>query len=198
MKRNCLKSTLFAALLLNGTYAFANEAEVAVEPAAAERDYFIVNQDVTDFLKDLGRDTRSRFQTSPKVRGRLQSAEFSGSVESIMNDVATRLDLDWFKYNSVIFVSDKSEALTRMIRLGDLSLQDAMTELDTSGLLFDEFPVTAAAEDTALLVTGPPQFLALVESVIEGIPSDIVVASARRTRNIVVRRGTAISLEAIK
>ena len=199
MKRQYRQTSLIAALLLSANFAFANTAAEQVGgDDTAEYSYFIVNQDVTAFFRDFARDTRIRFQPSAKTRGRLQTAELVGTVDDIMSEVTTSLDLDWFAHNSVIFVSNKSEVLTRMIRLGDLGYQDALDELEKSGLLFEEFPITTAAENTALMVTGPPRFIALVEGVIEGIPTEVAVAATRRPRTIMVRRGTEVSSEVIR
>jgi len=167
------------------------------ETVKTQESYVIVNQEVDHFLRDLARDTSTRIQSSPKVRGRIKQSTFMGSPEEILRGVSSKLELDWFQHNGVFFLSSKREALTRLIRLGDLDLGDVTKELGVSGLLFDDFPISSAAENSALLVTGPPRYLALVESVIEGIPSE-KLEIRKRKKTVRVRRGIELVSQVVE
>ena len=192
VKNLTIAATLFCSAVQAETLTSDNLSD------ATTQSYVVVNEDIKDFLRDLGRDNGVRILASQRVRGRLDGVSLNGTVTEILDKVSTRLELDWFTHNNVIYLSSRDEALTRMIRLGDLSMDDVLAELEDTALKFPAFSLSAAAENSALLVTGPPRYLALVESVIEGIPSEEPEIRTARARVIVVRRGIERTEEPIQ
>ncbi|KAB7613617.1 hypothetical protein F9L33_09560 [Amylibacter sp. SFDW26] len=176
-------------LLAYPTYLYASNGSASTTSEVAPSSYLIMNQPIEDFFKDLARDTGQRVKLSNGVSGKIVNRKLSGSVVEILDSISRTHDLDWFTYNNVYFVSKKREATTRLIRLGNLTLPDTMAVLEKSKLLFNQYPIDAVAENSALSVTGPPKLLAIIESVIEGIPSQLPKPREKTKTIIKVRRG---------
>ena len=162
-------------------------------PEALVSSFMIVNRRIDDFLEDLSRENNIRITRSDSVRGRIVNTVLTGTTYEVLDTISKRYSLDWFEYNNVFYLSHKSEAVTRMIRLGDLSFKDTLVALKDSALPVERYPFAATSEDAVLSVTGPPYMIAIVESIIEGIPT-----ATENPRNAVrVRRGLAVHYEAI-
>jgi len=154
-------------------------------------EYYVFNQNISDFFGILERDTNLRFQISPNVRGTLNDMSFVGDPLELLDKIATTWGLDWYAFNKVIHVSPKSDAGTRVVRLGDLSPADAIAALSESGLPMDRFPAQIAGQGSALVFSGPPTLLALAEAVIETIPERPEMAGPVLPpgKTVIVRRG---------
>lgn len=173
--------------------------ENPVQSATTSIDYYIFNQSVGSFFDDLERDTSLRLQVSPNVRGALRNVSLSGPPLGVVNEISKSLGLDWYTFNDVIHVSAKSESGTRVVRLGDLSPEHALTALRDSGLPMDRFPAQVTGEGSALAFSGPPTLLALAEAVMETIPEVArpvppPLAVAQPGKSIVVRRGIEVQV----
>jgi hypothetical protein len=178
--------------------SFAQSSDVtSIKSAPASIDYYVFNQGVGSFFDDLERDTSLRLQVSPNVRGTLRDVSLSGPPLEVVDEITGSLGLDWYTFNDVIHVSAKSESGTRVVRLGDLSPEHALTALRDSGLPMDRFPAQVTGEGSALAFSGPPTLLALAEAVMETIPEVArpippPIAVPQPGKSIVVRRGTQI------
>lgn len=185
MHQNSIIGT-FISVMLFSPWTLA--ATISSEPSS----YFVVDQKTKEFLKDLARDSGVRISVSDAVRGQITRKSLNGSTQEIVSKVATQQDLDWFEYNKVIFISAKSETRIRIIRLGDLTYDDAIKALTQSNLVSARFPMSPTAEKSALSVSAPPKLLAIVESIIEGIPSKPTKNRATVQNTIRLRRGTDV------
>lgn len=183
-----IRSCALAVLLCAPQFTWADD----VTTDNPTMSYLIVNQRIDGFLPELARDATVRIQHSASVRGRIINRTLTGSPEQILGQLGIVYGLDWFAYNNVYFVSNQTEAVTRMIQLGDLSLQDAMDALDQTGLIQDRYPVAAMSEDTGISVTGPPKYVAFIESVIESLPSAVPEVRAVDSTIIRVRRAMEV------
>ena len=154
-------------------------------------DYYIFNQSIASFLEDLERDSLLRFQVTPNVRGSLTNVTLSGDPIDVLNSISATWGLDWYAFNAVIHVSPKSDAGTRVVRLGDLAADDAIEALEESGLPMEKFPPRIAGQGSALVFSGPPTLLALAEAVIETIPEapQLVGPVLPAGPTVIVRRG---------
>lgn len=171
----------------------ANPPDVSVTGPDQEASFLVVNRRIDNFLNELAREQGIRIHHSDSVRGRITNASFIGDVEDLLETLSDRYNLDWFSYNGVYFVSHQKEAATRMIRLGDLSVEDALSALEKSELVVDRFPIKATAEDAVLSVTAPPYMVAIIESIIEGIPSEVPQPRAAEPKNFIrIRRALEV------
>ncbi len=185
--KTAITAGVFAAI--NPLVLGAQTVEVAANPTP-ELSYRVITQSLNGFLNELIRDSGDRIDVSADVRGHLSHVMHTGRTETILDQLAVQHSLDWFAFNGVYYISAKSEAMTRMTRLGDLTDEAALDALEASGLLFDRFPVRRTAEQSALAISGPPKYLALVEAVIENIPSLSTPIQSAAINTVVVRKGT--------
>jgi len=151
--------------------------------------YRIIRQPVVEFFSELSAFSGQRIVLSEGVTGTVRNMTLSGTFEEVVAKIATERQLDVFHFNRVTYISAKSEAVTRLTRLGTLSSDDVVGELAQVGLLHDSYPVATAAGGTAVVLSGPPKLLALSEAIIETIPDAPEVLPAPEPV-IVVRRGT--------
>ena len=153
-------------------------------------DYLVLRQPVAAFLELMAQNRGLRLDVSDRVRGTISDTRLTGTVSEILDNVADAQRLDWFAFNGVVHVSAREEAMTRLIRLGDLSPDDAIKVLDEAGLKLERYPIRATAEESTVAISGPPRMLALVEAVIESVPAKVAFSPpARPGRNVIVRRG---------
>lgn len=143
-----------------------------IAPTYGEKtnEYVVIEQRLPDFFKELAADTGTRIQLSDSARGWIRNKSLTGDVPTILSSLETPLEIDWFEYNNVYFVSKKSEAVTRMVRLGDLRFSDVTEKLESSEFPIERFPIRSVSGGSAIILTGPPRLLAFVEATIESIP----------------------------
>ena len=163
-----------------------------IDAQPVELFYVIINQAASDVLAAVSRDSGVRISGVDGLRGRASNMILAGDVHEIVEAISQANDFDWFEYNGVIHVSAKSDSVTRIIRLGDLSVQDALSELASNGLLLDRFPITPTSENSALSITGSPYMVALSESIIEGMPSEIKTPRQAEFKTLIVRRALEV------
>lgn len=197
------KATLYGAALLPFCLAaFPTLAEVplgeAVEPAPEEPRayYFVVNQPMADFVDILASDTGARVHFDSEIRARITNSQISGTIPEIMRWLEARHDVDHFAFNGTHYLSARDTAKTRVVRLGDLSADAARDALVDAGLSLTDFDLRTTAGGTAIALSGPPQLLAIAETIIEAVPAT-PLAAPPPTLAIRVRRGTELTLETV-
>lgn len=175
--------------------AIADVPSVGATDIVRQLDYFVVSQRVTHFLPLLSRDSGIRIEMTESVRGDLSKIRLRGSPEDVIAEISSRLNLDWFDFNGVYYLSSKAESTTRLIRLGETSLVAAREALTEAGLNYDRFAFRTASGGSAIAISGPPKLLGMSEALIESLPTFATpIAAASR---IVVRRGVHISAEPV-
>ena len=166
------------------------EGVAAQSPVAETFDYLVIRQESSALFEALARDLGLRLDLSDGVHGTLSDRRLTGTRDEVLEAATIDLGLDWFIFNGVLYVSDRTDALTRIVRMGDLKPEKVMTVLTDSGLAIDGLDVESSAGGTALALSGPPKLLALAEAIIEGIPPAPVDRVAETPARIVtVRRG---------
>lgn len=182
-----------AFLFLSVTPTFVGAQDTLSDESLPLIEYYVQNQSIEGFLQTLEKDVELSIDATTEVSGRLRNLRLDGRLDAVMDKVAAQLALDWYLFNGIIHISSKSEAGTRVIRLGDLSAPQAISALEESGIPTSQFPVQVTGEGSAIAVSGPPTLLALSEAVIEAIPEAQQVAAAPpNQKTIVVRRGIEI------
>ncbi|MEL6573708.1 MAG: hypothetical protein AAFQ64_18800 [Pseudomonadota bacterium] len=151
--------------------------------------YHVIKMDMPALLREVARDRGASIISSSKARGIVRDIVLRGTLPDILNSLAETYGLDWFYYNDVYYVSSDEEAATRVIGLGHVTPEAAIAALQKAGLWQEDRSAASTFEDGVLILTGPPQQLALVESVIQ------YVRDAKPM--IIVRRGGKTSVTPI-
>ncbi|WP_342078590.1 hypothetical protein [Yoonia sp. SS1-5] len=203
MKRpNYKLSTILGATLLHAITVMAGPATAeSIDDCQAQAEteehfgnYMVFNQRMSQFLDAMSQDMGLRIKRSDALNQRLSDLHVCGTIEKILMDLSRLYDIDWFSFNQVYFVSGRSEAVTRMIRLGDIRGARAIEALESSGVDMTRYPLALANRSTAIVVTAPPQFVAIVEGIVDDMKPEVVsVGPEEESKIIRIRRGTAVS-----
>lgn len=188
---------------LIGSSCLASFAQEVNRQTSLSRNMYIelnvLDQRVDAFLDDLEHISQYSIQATDEVRGRVRSRSFDQPLSEILDEVAALLGLDWFSFGDVVFISAKSEASIRIVNVGSVSPRATLRALEESGLPMDLYPATEAADGNAIVLSGPPSFLALAEAVVDSLTaSETVAAVPEEGRTVLVRRGIETELVAIK
>lgn len=183
-----MRNLIFSAVLSSAPMLAVASESFAPVKSKTEVDIVVMDQSVNDFFRDVSSYTGSRIVVSDKVRGRVTPSRYQGEVVSVLERVAASANLDIFEFNGNFYISSRSEATTRLTRLGDLTTERALKALNDAGLPQAAFSVTKAADGAAILMSGPPKLLAFSEGIISSLPPE----HAKR-RSILVRRGMETS-----
>ncbi len=193
-RRAATAAGVAAVLSLLATSVSAQNTETAYDGISL--DYVVVDQRVTDLFSMIERDTGIRILWTDAVRGRVQRRSVTGPVVTALKRLAASQDLDLFVFSGTIYVSAKSEATLRMVRLNGIEKDRAISALSKAGLEFAQDDLRETADGSALTFTGPPRMLALAEAIVENIPpaTSPVHPAASTVR---VRRGVQVQYETI-
>lgn len=170
--------------------------ETEEDVPATVLDYFVVDQRAADVFAMIERDTGIRINPTDAVRGRVTRTAIEGPAFEALEGLAETLNLDLFAFGSTIYVSAKSEATLRLVRLDEVTRDRALATLDEAGLDFAPDAVRDAADRTALALTGPPRMLAIAEAIVESIPA-VRPPGARPARTVRVIRALEVQLEEV-
>ncbi|MEM7709641.1 MAG: hypothetical protein AAF264_02585, partial [Pseudomonadota bacterium] len=114
----------------------------------------------------------------------------------MLDQLASEYGLDVFAHGSTIYISNRSEATLRLVRLGELTEARATAAIEAAGIAFAEEDMRSAGDGTAFTLSGPPRKLALAEAVVESLPP-LLSASGLSVRTVRVRRGLAVADEPV-
>jgi hypothetical protein len=155
-----------------------------------KQDYLIILQPVQVLLETVAKESGLRIALSDNVKGVLRNLRATGTTAEVLDAVCANLGLDWFAFNGIIHVSTRSEATTRMVKLGDLVPEQAVDALSAAGLPLTKLEVRPTSIDNVLAMSGPPELLAIAEAVIEGIPPHVAsTPKSAPLQTVLVRRG---------
>ena len=177
-----------ALVLLAGLCAAPALAEDDTTGRWAERhfDYAVVDQDLRQVLQEFGRNLGLVVRLSDDVHGRVRNMPGARNAREFLDTVAAQQNLVWYDDGAVLHVAAADEVQSKIIPLAGASyaqLKEALAEL---GLAGQRFGLRASANSNLVNVTGPPDYLALVEQTIE-------VLGQARSHEVRVLRGRGAS-----
>lgn len=172
------------------TILMLGQGFVPAKADMSDYEYLVINQPARALLAELSRHTHTRINVSDTIRGHLNHVALRGTVPEILDQLASEMGWDVFSVNGIHYISESTEATTRFVRLGAIDLAKVRESLLRSGLDIPDYPISAAADDTALIMSGPPKLLALREAVIAAIPQSEpkIALPAPPERVVIVRR----------
>jgi hypothetical protein len=168
-------------------------AATASAIAADGRDYRVIDMPIGAFFTMLQADSGQRIAATPDVAGYIRNTRLTGSVDAIVGQVAAKHDLEIFAYDGVLHVSRAVDDVTQLVPLEGLPSDRAARALRDSGLSLDGDRVKTVADGNALLISGPPDFIAIAKAILVVTPA---VAETYPVRSAIrVRRGTETAIE---
>ncbi|MDX5360538.1 MAG: hypothetical protein LPL00_04135, partial [Alphaproteobacteria bacterium] len=148
--------------------------------------YVAVERSVRDALSDFSVNTGLLLRLSEKVQGRLAPRPYRTTVRGFLDEITREFELVWYYDGATLHVYHADEVLTRMMRLRGVAPDRLARELSVLGIWDARFPIRISRDDTIILASGPPRYLALVELVL----ADLI---RRREEGVQVNRRGAWS-----
>ena len=134
----------------------------------AQFTYVAVGQDIGQLLRDFAASEGLGVVVSPNVTGTV-SGNFQLPPEAFLNEIAATSGLVWYRFGGVLYVYDSSEMQTQVIYLSNTPPELLQRSLAALGILDQRFGWQADADLGIVLLTGPPQYTALVRQVVETV-----------------------------
>lgn len=157
----------FALLIASTGILSAATAAVADKQNAFSAE--IVDMPVATLLTVIGDEFGMEFSGEISPRHRVSRLSLNGSPDDVWKTVIDAAQLDAFEFNGQTYVSPAEERAVRLVVLGDIDPKIALEALASADLLFSDFEVAEVANGGALVMSGPVQYLALSEAVIDAI-----------------------------
>nr|WP_229655757.1 MULTISPECIES: type III secretion system outer membrane ring subunit SctC [Erwiniaceae] len=113
---------------------------------------------LNDFANSHGVTLRLGNVTDAMINGRLRA----NSAATFLDRLALEYQFQWFVYNDTLYISPQSEQVSRRIHVSSEAAPDLKNALDGIGLLEPKFGFGELPDDSVILVTGPPEYVALI------------------------------------
>lgn len=129
--------------------------------------YTIINQDVTNIIKNFGYNTGLKISVAQDVKGTVHGQESSGTAGNFLDEVTKSNDLDWYSDGTVVYVSPAADEETATVSLNGFSFDRLRKYLAGFGLLDKRFHLSRRKGDDVAILSGPPSYVAVVKQAIE-------------------------------
>ncbi|MCI1677468.1 MAG: type III secretion system outer membrane ring subunit SctC [Ewingella americana] len=113
---------------------------------------------LADFASSHGVTLKLGNVPEATVNGRLRA----DSAATFLDRLGLEYQFQWFVYNDMLYISPQSEQISKRIRVSSEAAPDLKDALDGIGLLEPKFGYGELPDDGVILVTGPPEYVALV------------------------------------
>jgi type II secretory pathway component GspD/PulD (secretin) len=155
---------LLVAATIAATLACPRPSVLAAEPnwPAGPFRYLVIDQDTRDVLQEFGNITNIPIALSDAVRGHERGPFPITTAENFLKGICENQGLVWYFDGSKLYISAASEIDSLMITLGPLRLQELSDRLDKLHIADSRYPLHTTQKTDAILVSGPPPYLALV------------------------------------
>ena len=122
---------------------------------------------LSDFAKTFGIQIKGHESLTEKLDGRFATI----SPSDYLHRLAGLYGLSWYYYNGTLFINRSNTNVTKPIVVGADSLPNVKRALTALGILDPRFGWGELPEQSLVLVSGPPSYIALLEKTISSIPT---------------------------
>lgn len=186
----CIILLSFVIICTSTTHTPAQIASEDQQLSELEVGFYVFQDKIDGVIKQLVNREKISAKISDTVSGTIERRKFQGTKTSILNELSQEFNFEWFIYNNTIYVSDRSEATTRIVNLNTLSMKDVLAALKDADLSQDQFTINYLSNQKTFVVTGPPTYVALVEAIV-GQLAQPEEKKATETGSVTIYRGTA-------
>jgi type III secretion protein C len=135
--------------------------------------YSVVEQELATVLQELGRNTGLRVEVSAEVHGRVRGPLPVLTAREFLDYLCASYGLEWYFDGFRLYVSSGKENTSRMISRGAVALDRLRATMDELAISDERFPLRAVKQSDLLLVSGPPQYVELVERTLTALKATI-------------------------
>lgn len=133
-------------------------------------DLHIIDMPLAQVFDVLSDEFDIQFVGDQGSRLRVSNLRLQGSSENIIEQLKTHLRIDVFTFNGNYYYAPIDERAVRLVPLADdISAEEARAALENAQLIQPGFQVSDVANGGALVLSGPVQYLALSESVLNAL-----------------------------
>lgn len=133
--------------------------------------YTVVDQDLRELLAEVGTRLGVSVQVSPAVKARVRGRLPSAPPQEFLSRLAAIYGFEWYYDGSTLWVTAPSEKQTRMMPLDGVTVDQINLALDELGASDARFPLRGSVSANQVVVSGPPQFVAIAERTLQALQS---------------------------
>jgi type III secretion protein C len=132
--------------------------------------YFANQESLEDVLQRFASGFSLSLHLSGGVAGVVNGKFTAATPTEFMDKLAGVYGLTWFVYAGTLFVSPASAMVTKTISVGNGAISGLRQALDKLGVIDDRFGWGELPDQGLALVSGPPQYVDLIERTIKALP----------------------------
>lgn len=179
MKRIKKPGKLSTAILgATARYGFALAVTILSATAAnatptwpmAPYSYFANSEPLEEVLRKFASGFSLGLRMAPGVNGLVNGKFTAASPSDFMDKLSGVYGFTWFVYAGTLYVSPASAMVTKTVSVGSGSISGVRQALDRLGVLDPRFGWGEVPTQGLALVSGPPQYVDLVERTIKSLP----------------------------
>ncbi|WP_142848256.1 type III secretion system outer membrane ring subunit SctC [Telmatospirillum sp. J64-1] len=160
---------LLAVLLLS---SMATTAQAAPPPwPNTSYAYHATGESIRQVLETFGRSFGVRTQVSPAVSGTIEGRFFADTPSAFLDRLSMAYGLTWHYHAGVLHIHSAAETVNRPIEVPNEDLATVRDALLGLGVLDERFGWGEFPDRGAVMVSGPPSYVDLVERTLRNLPS---------------------------
>lgn len=128
--------------------------------------YAVVDQDLRQVLQEFGRNLGVLVRIGDDVHGHVRNLGRCPDAKSFLDKVAADQNLVWYDDGATIHVASADDIQSKIVSLSGVSFEQLSEALGHLGLSGKRFGVRPSTNEDLVNVTGPRDFVALVEQTI--------------------------------
>ncbi|WP_147272207.1 type III secretion protein [Phyllobacterium salinisoli] len=131
--------------------------------------YVLIDQDARGALREFGRNLGIPVDISDSVRGQVRGEIKAKTAGEFLRELAAANGLVWYFDGSVLHVNSSEEFTTQIIDAGRASGARVLDEMQRLRLTDPRFSIYFTPHSSALRVSGPPSYIAMVRQVVSTV-----------------------------
>ena len=164
--------TLLKHLIAAGSVALALSGPAAAAPTwpDAPYSYYAEQESLQEVLRNFASSFSLSLRMDPSVDNVVNGQFNTSNPTEFMNRLGGVYGFNWFVHAGVLFVSDSSKMATRTIDAAGNSISALRQALLQLGVLDTRFGWGELPDQGIALVTGPPEYVQLIERTVDALP----------------------------
>jgi type III secretion protein C len=150
-----------------------------------------VDQELTVVLREFGQNLGLRVKLSPRVSGQVKGGLPRSSALTFLNTICQMYGLDWYFDGSTLHVTSVTEEVTRFLPARQETQAKLTEHLKKLSFYDDRFPLRSNPENTAMVVSGPPAYVAVIEQTLASMQRQL----GEFPTQTVIYRGSSVTVE---
>lgn len=191
-----LRIRLAVTLLVVGLLGAAS-VMAAEEPSwfAETYAYVLVEQDIRFALEEFGQHLNVPVVLSDKVRGKSRSSVRMKTAGEFLQTLCSTNGLTWYFDGSLLYLSASDENASRLFKAEELDLEQLQLYLSNLDVFGQQLSMRKGPGGDEVVVSGPPQYLAMVQQHVDIVQRPVATATVVRDRGVRVFRGAQVNTE---